>query len=306
MNLARTVLIAPFLALGLTLLASCIPSGSMAFLDPAELGVVVEKQTPHGSYYQYAPVNLRSPWRVAVLVHGTPPTDSSGRNDARVLVERWRMEAEARGVLLVAPAFNNTHFGSQDGPWGGYRSLLGRDIDADEFVHAILREYRALLPGYDERILLYGHSAGGQFVSRYLVVHPNRVRQAVISAAGSYAWPNATVSFPNGMGAATLTANWGGTTNSRLFDVSEADFVAAGQVPVTVVVGTADTEILQGPIGNTGANRWERGRNWVEDMNRFVADNRRAGRARFVSVEGAPHNSVPLTPASIEALFQGL
>jgi pimeloyl-ACP methyl ester carboxylesterase len=305
-SIARFHLLAALLIAASLLAAGCIPGGSVAFIDPEELGVVVEKHTPHGPYFQYAPVNLRSPWRVAVLVHGTPATDFSGRGDARALVERWRHEAEARGVLLVAPAFNNTNFGSQSGPWGGYRSLLGRQADADEFLHTILRDYRNLLPGYDERILLYGHSAGGQMVSRYLVVHPNRVRRAVISAAGSYAWPDAGTGYPNGMAAATLWADWGGTPRSRLFDVSEEQFVLAGQVPTTVVVGTADTEELSGPASNTGANRWERGRDWVRDMNQLVARNRRAGRAVFVSVPGAGHNSVPLTPASISALFQGL
>jgi alpha-beta hydrolase superfamily lysophospholipase len=303
MRIARIPVFLPILAVLLALPTACLPSGSTAFIDPAELGRVVEKQTQHGTYIQYAPVSLSAPWRVVVLVHGTPSTDASGRTDARAFINRWRNEAEARGFVLVAPAFDDANFGSQDGPWGGYRSLLGRVIDADEFVHEILNEYRALLPGYDGNMYLYGHSAGGQFVSRYLMIHPNRVRRAVVSAAGSYPWPNATIGWPNGMGARTLTADWGSLQRERTFQVSTASFVAAAQTPISVVVGTADTEPLSGPGGNIGANRFERGQNWVQAMNRLAADNRRVGRLSFIPVAGAPHNSVALTPASIDALF---
>lgn len=294
-----------FLALLAFPLSACLPGGSVAFIDPAELGVVVEKQSDHGTFYQFVPVSAAAPWRVAVLVHGTP-SDASGRNDARALITRWREAAEQRGVILLAPAFDNANFGSQSGPWGGYRSLLGRAIDADAFVHEIVSEYRSLLPGYDGRIALYGHSAGGQFASRYCMVHPNRVRRAVISAAGSYPWPNALYAWPNGMTGITLSADWGDRVNDRAFDIGAADFVQAAQTPTTVIVGTADTEQLEGPMSNVGGNRHERGRNWVDAMNALAAENLRAGRLSFVSVPDAPHNSVPLTPASIEALFRGL
>ena len=42
-------------------------------------------------------------------------------------------------------------------------------------------------PTQDGKFMLYGHSAGGQFVSRYVVKHPDRIIAAVISAAGSFA-----------------------------------------------------------------------------------------------------------------------
>ena len=68
--------------------------------------------------------------------------------------------------------------------------MFGRLVGADEFVNEILTDYKNQFSDFDGRIYLYGHSAGGQFVSRYIVRHPAKVIAAVISAAGTYAFPD--------------------------------------------------------------------------------------------------------------------
>lgn len=284
-------------------LVGCFPGGGFSLLDPAEVGRVIEKETPHGTYFQYVPMSARAPWQVVLLVHGSPFSDPSGKADARFLLDQWRRTAEVYGTVLVAPAFDNRNFGSQTGPGGGYRALLGRTIDADAFVDEILADYRTILPSYDGRIFLYGFSAGGQFAARYCILHPDRVNRAVIAAAGTYPWPDATVAWPNGMAPTVLSTDWGDGRRNREVAVSERDFVTAGQLRIAVVVGENDTAAIAGVIGNIGATRFQRGRNWVDAMNAHTAANRRAGRITFVPVPNAGHSNAPLNAASVAALL---
>ncbi len=102
-------------------------------------------------------------------------------------------------MILIAPAFAQSNFGPRRGPGGGYRGLFGREISADRFVNLIVDNYQTLLRGVERRIYLYGHSAGGQFVSRYTLMHPDKIVAAVISAAGTFAFPNPNVKWTNAL-----------------------------------------------------------------------------------------------------------
>ena len=174
-----------------------------------EAGKVVAKQTPHGSYLQYVP--SRTPHGIVVVVHGTPADDQPAIDNAAKYIEHWIAPAEEHAVLVVAPAFDAENFGSTNGPGGGYRGLYGREIGADEFVHEIVDQYRMGQSAMPNKFILYGHSAGGQFVARYVVMHPERIVAAVISAAGKYAFPDPSAEWPYGMGTLTRTMKWPGS-----------------------------------------------------------------------------------------------
>jgi pimeloyl-ACP methyl ester carboxylesterase len=60
--------------------------------------------------------------------------------------------------------------------------LFGRQVDADEFVGAVVDEVaNEHVCDFNGRFSLHGHSAGAQFAARYLVAHPERL-DAVVSA----------------------------------------------------------------------------------------------------------------------------
>lgn len=46
---------------------------------------------------------------------------------------------------------------------------------------------------------LHGHSAGAQFAARYLVTHPERLEEVVLSAPSAYPFPDAALPWPDGM-----------------------------------------------------------------------------------------------------------
>ena len=270
-----------------------------------EAGKVLRLRTRHGRYVQYIPRTLREPVAVLLLVHGTPGREETALEVAEDFVTGFIPSAKRRGSILVAPAFDQRNFGGRSGPGGGYRGLFGREIGADEFVNEIVARYEARFPSFDGTFYLYGHSAGGQFVSRYAVLHSGRLSAAVISAAGSYAFPNPQAAWADGMEPLQRTMAWDGDVESKEVDIrpDPNGWLEAAQLPITVLVGDGDdTEMFQSPTQN-GASMKDRAKCWVEEMNALAASHGKVGRVRLVMVPGAGHNSRELLPAGITALF---
>ncbi|MCC6696355.1 MAG: alpha/beta fold hydrolase, partial [Candidatus Hydrogenedentes bacterium] len=250
----------------------------------------VEKSARYGKYTQYVPANLKTPIRLVVIAHGTPGgTDTTGLGAATVFIQRWVEAAEQHGVILVAPAFDQPNFGGIAGPAGGYRGMWGREVNADVFVNAIIHKYTVAYPGYDGRIYLFGHSAGGQFASRYLVTHPDRIVAAVMTAAGTFAYPNPDAAWTAGMGRYQRADLWGRAVD---YQPDPEGWLKAAVLPVTAIVGALDD------AAHTGGAK-----DWVDQMNAYAAKHGKTGRVKLELVPGIGHNSGKLTPSAIAALL---
>jgi pimeloyl-ACP methyl ester carboxylesterase len=270
-----------------------------------DAGKVLRLRTRHGRYVQYIPRTLEEPVAVLLLVHGTPGRQETALEVAEDFVAGFIPSAKKRGLVLVAPAFDQRNFGGRFGPGGGYRGSFGREIGADEFVNEIVAQCEARFPTYDGSFYLYGHSAGGQFVSRYAVLHPGSLRAAVISAAGSYAFPNPQAAWADGMQPLRRTMAWDGDVESKSVDIrpDPIGWLEAAQLSITVLVGDGDdTEMFQSPT-QKGTSMRDRARCWVEEMNALAESHEKAGSVRLVIVPGAGHDSRELLPTAITALF---
>jgi pimeloyl-ACP methyl ester carboxylesterase len=270
-----------------------------------EAGKVQEKHTRNGHYLEYIPRTLKEPVRILVVVHGTLGRNETALEVAENFLINFIPAAKRRGVILLAPAFDQQNFGGLAGPGGGYRGLFGREIQADEFLNRILARYMTTFSNYDGTIYLYGHSAGGQFVSRYVVMHPEKLNAAVISAAGSYAFPNPKAPWPDGMQPLRRTMTWDGDVTPQSVDLrpDPDGWLEASQLPVTVLVGDGDeTQLRQSPT-QTGTDMVTRARCWVEEMNALAEAHEKTGKVRLVAVPGVGHNSAQLSPEGIRFLF---
>jgi pimeloyl-ACP methyl ester carboxylesterase len=204
---------------------------------------------------------------------------------ARAAVERWTPFAETHRALVVAPVF-----GGRDFP--RYREMTGRAISPATFVnrlvHKATREY---LPRSAGRFTLHGHSAGAQFAGRYLVTHPRRLDQVVLSAPSTFPMPDTGIPWPHGMGSATgyipQRAGW---------------LTAASEVAVTVLVGSHDTEPRPPEPGQPGSTRIERAAGWVESMRRLAAAGGKTSTIRLVMAEGLSHDEDAMTAPAQEIL----
>jgi pimeloyl-ACP methyl ester carboxylesterase len=250
------------------------------------------------------------PVRVLVLAHGFPWPDGSQPDSflaeyAQAAVERWTAFAEAHHAIVIAPAFGGSEF-------GGYRALFGRKIDADEFVNAVVDQVAGEhIPSFNGRFALHGHSAGAQFAARYLVTHPERLEEVILSAAGAYPFPDPALKWPDGMAAVVRDQLSGSRADGKAPDqAAGAVFIprpagwlaAASEVCVSVLVGSRDTDPQPPEPGQQGSTRIERATAWINSMHRHARASDRAPTIRLVQAEGLDHDEAAMAIPAQEIL----
>jgi len=270
-------------------------------------GEITENEDHYGLYYFYAPASPSNPPQTLVVIHGTPAKDLTAGETALYYAEHWAPLAEEQGWLLIVPAFNQADFSSRAGEitdaLTGYRGLFGREIGADQWVLRLLGLGREALGWPEAPFLLYGHSAGGQFVGRFLVTHPDLIERAVISAAVTYPQPDPAVSWPYGMGPLNSEIIWeDGAIEQVEVTPDQEKWLAATQVDLKVIVGLNDLEPqLQRP-GQEGRVRLAIAQNWVVAMGEFAAENGLESHISFEAIPGKGHSMLGLLPYSQNAL----
>lgn len=221
-----------------------------AALEPGKLHVRHVNGDQSLKYFVYVPREKNVDAPLFVTVHGV------SRN-ARQHAELFAEYAEEYGVVLVAPYFSKRRFGDYQ--------RLGREGSgqrADLALQKIIHEVEVLTGTDGSKLMLFGFSGGGQFVHRYAMACPDEVLKVVIGAAGWYTWPEDARKYPYGTAA-----------DARLEGV---DFTLQKflKVPACVLVGQWDIKYDPGLNQSSriqqqqGFTRLERGRRWVEAMNR--------------------------------------
>jgi poly(3-hydroxybutyrate) depolymerase len=292
----------------LAVLSSCSPTPRPEPPIALEPGLLAEGEDSFGTFYAYVPTTVPEKPEILVLVHGTPQEGETAESSAEYLATSWVDFAEEQGFVLIAPTFNQEDFSSRlgDHALSGYRGLFGRQIGADEWVLRLVRAHQEAFGSASEQFYLYGHSAGGQFTGRFLVTHPESVKRAVISSAATYPQPNTEVAWPFGMGELHADVEWAPDTVLHVDIVpDEQTWLAATQVPLTVIVGLNDTAELPRSLipGQKGSNRYVIARNWVQDMAAFAEANGLESRFRLEIVPGIGHSMSGLMPYSQKALI---
>ncbi len=222
---------------------------------PAD-GVVAEcrlSPDPTQTYYLCLPLSLRTDAPVLVCVHGI------SRN-AEEHMRHLAPLAQQRGVVVVAPLFPQAEFPD-------YQRLgrTGHGRRADFALHEILAELRRSAGVAVDRIYLFGHSGGAQFVHRYVMANPAEVARFVVSAAGWYTYPDPDQPFPLGIGPSPLLPD---------LHLDPDTFL---RVAGCVLVGEGDTRrgrsLRTAPLvdAKQGRTRIERALRWAEAMNREAA-----------------------------------
>jgi pimeloyl-ACP methyl ester carboxylesterase len=230
------------------------------------------------------------------------PEDEPAKVTALGFMKLWIDFANQTGTVLVAPAFDDADFGGRNGcPHGwGYRTLYGRHIGADEFVHEIIDTLQEQNRNYDGKFYLWGHSAGGQFVNHYVVRHPLRVHAAVISAPAWLAFPDEDVSWGKGMAPRHSVARWPGADEDQVLEINPdpKSFLLAAQLPLLVIVGEDDLEPLKHGPNQGGDTHVARAASWVRAMNEFAASQQRQGNVALRIVPGVAHRGGELARTS--------
>ena len=239
------------------------------------------------------PAGLAPDRPVVFVMHGM------GRN-AREYRDQWHDLAIEHDFLLVVPGFSEKNFP------GAEQYNLGNVFARDGSLQAE-REwtYASIEPLFDdvrsryglsaESYSMYGHSAGAQFVHRFIFhVSATRVAQVVVANAGWYMMPDATTEFPYGLKGSV---------------VGRERLEQALQVPVTVLLGDRDTDPDHSslrkapPAMAQGEHRLARGYAFFEAAREAAAQLGVPFNWRLETVAGADHDNRLMAPASIPFLL---
>lgn len=247
-----------------------------------------------GDYQLYLPQAPAT--NILVVAHGMLGKNQQAAQQAKAYAERWIPYAEQHGLIVIAPVFDDERFGNLSQGYGGYRNLFGKYIGADEFVNRLVAQYARQTSSGANQFYLYGHSAGGQFVARYSVTHPERIIKAVISAAGRYSYPDTSAAWPYGAGRLNKTINWDNDAVVRQERViPQLINYAKAADKVKIVIGALDTKAQDKRPAHIGKNRIELANSWAASMNNLAHSYNMAGNIRVHQVADVGHDSARLT-----------
>lgn len=204
--------------------------------------------------WTYRPSTATPDSRIVVVMHG------QSRN-ADTYRDSWVGLADALDLIIVAPEFDQRCFPTSRAYNMGW--MFGQDgkprpREAWSFT-VVDRAFDAAVQRFGSHrttFAMFGHSAGAQFVHRYMMFMPaDRVERAVSANAGWYTLPVADQAFPWGL---------------RGAGASQADLTAYLQKPLIILLGEADTDENQSSLNRDpevmpqGPHRFARGHNFFE------------------------------------------
>jgi pimeloyl-ACP methyl ester carboxylesterase len=263
--------------------------------DPFPLGKGVVEVDFGGTLLNlhfYKPASYRGD-RFILLFHGASRTASGYRDSASGMGDSF-------GSLVVVPEFDLERFPNRLYQYGGVFREDGSVADADERTYAfvpMIVDYIRAREG-DTRLpyLIVGFSAGGQFVGRMAAFLDTDAERVVAISSGSCMFPTRDLRF--GLG-------FGGLPEELGSDARIQRYLAQ---PITVYVGTGDTELAQLPTGEAyaqGVHRYSRNIRWFNEAMDLAYEREWEFNWRLVIADGPGHSPPDMFnhPQTENALF---
>ena len=176
--------------------------------------------------YYYRPVTVNADTRILFVFHG------NGRN-ASSYNQVWAPHATTGNYIVITPEFTEQAFPSSRTYHHGHvfdsqGNIRPREQWTFSVVEPLFDAVRHATGTQVQDYGLYGHSAGAQFLHRFLMLMPDARYSRVIAAnSGWYTLPDLTRTYPGGLD---------GTP------VDQQALGAALQKPMIILLGTADTD----------------------------------------------------------------
>lgn len=282
---------------GAVLLSGCATRDAVPAVEPLAVGPGVFTFSGWGGpplrvhYHRPASAGVRTP--IAFILHGA----SRNADDYR---DNWIAESNARGVIIAAPEFDSARF-----PQSLTYNLGGLAEAGERFRPNPNGAFTVLEPLFDElkartgsrapTYALFGHSAGGQFVHRFaLFAGRTRASPMVSANSGWYTAANLGTPFPYGLAGTGLT---------------ERDLRTAFAKPLTVLLGTADTDRVDDNFRKTpeaeaqGSTRLERGQRFFAAAQAEALRLRTRFGWRLTYAPGVAHDNAAIASYAAALLF---
>ncbi len=135
----------------------------------------------------YRPQSLKINSPIVFVMHGV-------NRDAQRYCREWVPYADQYNFLLVCPEFDAANFSSQAYQRGNMFDQSKNQIPEAKWTFTTIENLfdyvKTLIPNSSKGYYIYGHSAGGQFVHRFVLFMPNaRYERAIAANPGYYTMP---------------------------------------------------------------------------------------------------------------------
>jgi pimeloyl-ACP methyl ester carboxylesterase len=226
---------------------------------------------------------------IVIVMHGWS-------REAQRYFDDWKVLGEAQGFIVVVPHFPVEDFpSSHDYNLGhvfvqGTTRLRPQETWTFAAIEPLFDAVVADLGGNQTEYTLFGHSAGSQFVHRFLYYMPDaRVSRYLAGNAGWYTMPDFDTEYPYGLEDAAI---------------SDEQLVAAFQKDVVILLGREDIDETDPDLRNTpeakgqGKNRFARGLTYFS-VAKINAEKLGVDlQWRLVIIERAGHKNAQMAPAA--------
>ena len=247
----------------------------------------------HVTVWFFVPPEATPQTPVVIVMHGV-------RRDGERYLEDWIPHARAKRFLLVVPEFSRKEFPGAEGyVYGNTVDQAGHALPREQWSFSVIEPVfdavRARLGNKTERYRLYGHSAGAQFAQRFIYFVPKaRVECVVAANAGWYMLPEFARRFPYGL---------------KNTPVTRADLRHALALPLTVLLGTADTDPKAKALRHTmesdaqGIFRLARGNFFFAHAKTAAREMKTTFGWRLAFARGIGHSDSRIAPFAVKELF---
>lgn len=262
------------------------PGRHLTRLAPLRPGATTEGWVGGSKYLLYTPssYNRQAPDRglsrnpLLVSVHGTIGV-------AEPYLDMCIADAERRRHLVLAPHFDYGRFPVYGDLTSGY-GFDRSDVHLLDLVRRVGEQARIQVAKFD----LFGHSQGGQFVHRFVLAYPDRIRRAAACASGYYVDPTADDCLP-----------WGVQSNP-LMPAMRFNFSRLVTSQLAIIVGNLD----RAPGDDDPRRRINAARDFADKVRAHAARHGVRTMVSFRLPRGVAHIGRQTYPTAAESLYRAM
>ena len=247
---------------------------------------------PDLDVFYHLPKTIDNDTKVLFVVHGNT-------RNADDYLNSWIRLTKDKNIAIFAPHFKRSSFISfntlQMSTSNG-KIRTNTNLYLNNSIDTLFEYIKAKFKLNDKLYDIYGHSAGAQFVHRYLLMSDNpSVNKAVAANAGWYTFLNGA-DFPYGVKNPPIS----------LTDSNVKKFLSTN---LYILIGTNDIDVDSSINKSKGAqkqgiNRLQRAKNFFTYTESIVEQNNLEFKWKYQAVPGAPHSNKVMSRAAVLILFE--
>lgn len=241
--------------------------------------------------FYYIPEGDIAKMPVQIVMHGM------GRNGSGYF-NVWVEQADKYGFIVLTPTFSEEQFAEESYQQGNIMGPDGKFNKKEDMTYTIVDDIFEYFLDHSEskakKFNIYGHSAGAQFVHRYLMFGDPKVDAAVAANSGWYTFPTDTTAFPYGIGDA-----------EKELSLNIADYYSK---ELTILLGDADTlrtsNLRQTPEADAqGLHRLARGESFYSFCQKDAETRGVPFNWKKAYVNGSNHSNGKMAPKAAEVIY---